>query len=266
MKVWTLEEVGGVLEDRSFTHGLGVFETMLAVDGRLVAPELHFERLQAGCLRLGMAPPDESKILDSIDPVLSSLAAPRAKVRLMRTGGRGRIDDLDGDQPLTVLAVEAIALPPESVGVITSPWPRNEGSPLAGVKCSSYAENLVALDHVRKAGADELIFPNTRGNVSEAATANVFAVMDGTVVTPSLDCGCLPGTARRRVIDLATSLGLKVEEQSLPIAEAREADELFLTSATRGVVWVSDWDGRGFADRRVTERLRQAFDESLKGE
>ena len=266
MKVWMLEEVAGVLEDRCFTHGLGVFETMLAIDGRLVAPELHFERLQAGCLRLGMAPPDDGKILESLEPVLSSLAAPRAKVRVMRTGGRGRIDHLDGDQPLTVLAVEAIALPPESVRVITSPWPRNEASPLAGVKCSSYAENLVALDHARTAGADELIFPNARGNVSEAATANVFAVMGGGVVTPSLDCGCLPGTSRRRVIGLANSLGLEVEERPLPVEEAREADEMFLTSATRGVVWVSRWDGRGFADRRVTERLRQAFDESLKGE
>ncbi len=264
MKCWLLEGERRLEDDRAFTHGLGVFETMLAVDGRLIRPDLHFERLATGCARLGIEAPDADGIRAALDPVLADLAAPRTRVRIMRTAGAGGLRELAGGRPATVMAVEAMGPLPDSVSVVTSPWPRNEGSPLAGVKCTSYAESLIGLDHARRAGVDELVFPNTRGNWCEAATANVFAVSKGVLLTPPVASGCLPGTARRRVMELAEGAGIAVREVVLPLDDARATDEFFLTSATRGVMPVSNWDDRAFADRRVTERLRAAFEATLE--
>jgi branched-subunit amino acid aminotransferase/4-amino-4-deoxychorismate lyase len=135
--------------------------------------------------------------------------------------------------------------------LVTSPFPRNERSPLAGLKCASYAENLIALDHARRAGADEALFYNTRGELCEAATANVFLVREGRIFTPPLASGCLPGTMRARVIER-----IAVEERDLTAADVEEADEVFLTSATRGVVRVAGVDGTAWLPGRVTAGLK----------
>lgn len=266
MKTWLLGEpdCGELLHDRGLTHGLGVFETLLAADGRLVRADLHWERLKSGCARLGIPAPDEKAVVAELEPVVAELTAPRVRVRVMQTAGPGGLRDLSGISPRTVLSVEALGSFSPEITVATSPWPRNEGSPLAGVKCSSYAENLIALDHARRAGVDELIFSNTRGMLCEAATANVFVVVAGRLRTPPIASGCLPGTTRQRVIEWARSLGIEVEERPITMNEARQADGLFLTSSTRGVVRVTEWDERVFPDRRMADLLAEAFERSLK--
>lgn len=268
MKTWVLEagESVDLLADRAFTHGLGVFETLLGIRGELVRPDLHFKRMAAGCVRLGMEPPDEPAVWAALRSVLPEVRSPsaRARARILRTAGSGGLRDLRGRRLLTVLSVEALPMAPDFARVVTSPWPRNEASPLAGIKCSSYAESLVALDHARRAGADELMFPNTRGMLCEAATANVFVVRGDRLLTPPLSSGCLPGTARERVIGLAKERGIEVVERPVTMDEARSADGLFLTSSTRGVVPVSRWDGREYPPGPVAVRLRAAFEESLE--
>ena len=121
-----------------------------------------------------------------------------------------------------------------------------------GIKCASYAENLVALDQARRAGADEALFYNTRGELCEAATANVFLVRDGEVLTPPLSSGCLPGTMRARVM-----ARIPVKEQPLTAADVAAAEELFVTSATRGVVPVVKLDGRVLPAGPVAAGLRK---------
>lgn len=269
MRSWFLEtdgEVGpaGLADDRGLTHGLGVFETMLALDGRLIAAERHFERLADGCDRLGIARVDPAAVIDALTPRLDAPELARARVRVARTGGAGGLSELAGEDARTLLSLAPSPEPPASLRVMTAPWTRNERSPLAGIKCASYAENLVALDHARRHGVDELIFANTRGLWCEAATANVFGVFGGRLATPGASSGCLPGTAAARVLELAAAAGLETESGEIRLDEARGADELFLTSATRGVVAVSEWDGRAISPGPVTARLRAAFDRSLR--
>ena len=241
--VWqaeALEEAGGLPVSRSFTHGYGIFETMLGFAGGLVAADRHLRRLGEGCSRLGLPMPSEA-IVPAIE---GKLGAGRRRVRLQV-----------GDGGMVVVAIEDAGPVPESVVVRSSPWVRNERSPVAGIKCCSYADNLVALDWARRRGADELLFANTRGELCEAAMANVFLVEAGRVVTPPLASGCLPGTARERVLELDPS----ASEEPLPMERLGSADELFLTSATRGVVPVVDIDGRELGPGERTLRLREAF-------
>ena len=153
---------------------------------------------------------------------------------------------------------------PGPVSLATVPFPRNERSPLAGIKCLSYAENLVALDLARRAEADEALFLNGRGEVCEAATANVFVVSGDRIVTPPLSSGCLPGTARARVMELARSRGIGVEESAVS-PESCAGCSLFLTSATRGVVSVRSIDGGVMASAPdVVEALRGAWIEDCR--
>jgi branched-chain amino acid aminotransferase len=124
--------------------------------------------------------------------------------------------------------------PPTATAVV-APWPHDERNPLAGVKTTSRADTVMGLAYARERGADEALFLNGRGDVCEATTANVFAVQDGNVATPPLSAGCLPGITREHVLRACAELGVETAETDLPRSALAEADELFLTSSTRGV-------------------------------
>ena len=247
--------------DRGLMHGLGLFETILAVAGRPVFLERHLARLEQSCRRFGWemeipAPRDTIKGL-----LLRNLSlGDRIRIRVGVTGGSGPVHDLaSGGDRLIWMTAQAVAVAPASGAVNLSPWIRNERSPLAGTKCASYADNILALDHARRLGFVETISLNTRGHVCEAASSNVFLVNRGVLFTPSLASGCLPGITREVVIEQAARLGITCHETELTAADLAAADEIFLTSSIRGLMGVSRLVDRNLAPGEITAALREAW-------
>jgi branched-chain amino acid aminotransferase len=113
---------------------------------------------------------------------------------------------------------------------------------VAGLKTTSYAENVVALAAAHRAEASEALFANTAGNLCEGTGSNVFVVLDGRLLTPTLSSGCLAGITRRLVIDWTGA-----EEVDLPLEVLQQAEEIFLTSTTRDVQAVTRVDARHLA-------------------
>jgi len=126
-----------------------------------------------------------------------------------------------------------------SVAVVTVPWPRNEKGALAGLKTTSYAENVVALARAHERGASEAIFANTAGNLCEGTGSNVFYVVDGELRTPTLESGCLAGISRELLLEWMDAV--EVDE---PVEVLDRAEEMFLVSTTRDVQAVHSCDGR----------------------
>ena len=127
---------------------------------------------------------------------------------------------------------------------------------MAGVKTVSLAESVTALAEARAAGADEALVLNTRGDLCEATTANVFLVHDGVAATPPVEAGCLAGITREHVLQLGAV------ERPLSPADVESAEEAFLTSSTREVQPLVAVDGRPVGDGRpgpVTARLAEAY-------
>lgn len=247
--------------DRGAIHGLALFETMLAIDGVLLFPDRHLARLRSAHEKLGW--PVELPALHDIATRLlaeNGLGTGRARVRLTVTGGSGPLHDLaPGTDRLIWMSAFPAVVPQESISACLSPWPRNEHSPLAGLKCASYMENLIALDHARRMGFDQAIFVNTAGHLCEAATANLFLVRNGRLLTPPLDSGCLPGITRELVLELAAQTGIPIEVAALGVDQLEAADEIFLTSSTTGVLPVSRLAHRSILPGPVTRRLREAL-------
>ncbi len=128
------------------------------------------------------------------------------------------------------------------------------------MKSTSYADHLSALCFAKEQqGVDELLFGNSKGDWSEGTTSNGFAVLEGRLVTPSLDSGCLPGTMRAQVLAWAGELGIETEERSIPMEELGSASEMFLTSAIRGVVPVVKCNGVSLPVGGLTTRLREVW-------
>lgn len=232
--------------DRGLLHGFGLFETLLAIDGRPVFVDRHLERLRASCDRLGWAVPDvEFASLSGQVLARNEFTRGRARLRISLTAGSGPLHDSGAGEDRMVL-ISAFPAPdvPESINATVSPWRLNERSPLAGLKASSYAEHLLALSAARAAGFDEALCFNSSGFLCEAATANVFLVTGGILFTPSLETGCLPGVTRAIVLEAAARLGIPIRECLLTDRDLRTAEEVFVTSSLRGVLPLSKVDGR----------------------
>jgi len=228
--------------DRGLTVGLGLFETILAIDGKPVFLDRHLARHADGCRRFGWTELMGKTIRPAIFDLLTAngLEKGRARIRLFRTAGEGlREDPVEGAEARLMMTAGGMAGGPVPVSLTLSPWIRNERSALAGLKAASYAENMLALSAARKAGFDEPLFLNSRGEICEMATANLFIVKEGRILTPPLSSGCLPGVTRGWLLENA---GADAEERVLFPEDLAAADEWFLTSAICGVIPVGRWE------------------------
>ncbi|MBA2953085.1 4-amino-4-deoxychorismate lyase [Nocardioides sp. MAH-18] len=229
--------------DHGLTVGDGVFEAIKVVHGRPFALDRHLARLQRSAEALGLTGVDDDDVRRGVAAVLDGADLPLGRLRITVTGGPAPMGSGRGDAPPTVVvAADAMAPWSETTAVVTVPWPRNERGALAGVKSTSYAENVVALAVAREAGASEAIFANLAGHLCEGTGSNVFYVVDGELRTPTLASGCLAGVTRALILEWYG--GREVDE---PIEVVADATEVFLASTTRDVQAVASWDGRPLA-------------------
>lgn len=247
--------------DHGFTVGDGVFETCEILDGQPFALTRHLRRLERSAQGLGLALPHESVLRGAVADVVAAWTGGPGRLRITVTTGSGPLGSGRGDArpTLVVAAAPARTSGPPRVRVV--PWTRNERSAVAGLKSTSYAENVVALAWAKARGADEAIFANTRGELCEGTYTNVFVETGTQILTPPLDSGCLAGVTRELVLEWAAAAGVPVREARMPLDALRTTDHAALTSSLRGVVPVASVDDRDLAPGPLTTALAAAFAE-----
>jgi branched-chain amino acid aminotransferase len=257
--------------DHGFTVADGVFETLLVKDGEAFALDRHLARLAKSASGLGISMPDVAVISNGVSQVLTT--NPKVdfgRLRITVTSGSGPLgSDRTSAAPTLVISLAEQAAWPVSTKVLLVPWTRNENSPLAGLKTTSYAENVYALDAAKSQGFSEAIFCDTSGRLCEGTGSNIFLVKNDQILTPSEASGLLRGITRDLVIEWANEAGFVVVERNVDPKELWDADEVFITSSTRDIHPVAELaklDSAGnVVDRRtivpglVTEKLGNIF-------
>lgn len=268
MRVWmngrVLESPGDPVlgvNDHGVVVGDGVFETIAVTQGRPFAVTRHLDRLERSAQGLGIARPDIDALRAGIDATLEGQELPFGRIRITVTSGPGPLGSPRGDGPLTqIVATEPCAAQPPVARLVTVPWARNEKGALAGLKTTSYAENAKMIEVARAAGATEAVMPNTVGDLCEGTGSNVFYVLDGQIVTPTLTSGCLAGITRALALEwLGAELDVVERDASLDVL--READEVMLVGTTRNVQAIEKVDDRMLdAPGPLTVRAREIWD------
>jgi branched-chain amino acid aminotransferase len=226
-------------DDHGITVGDGVFETVRLRDGRPFALTRHLARLARSLDAMALPSVDLAVVAEAAGLVGEDEGGD-GYLRVTVTGGRAPLGSPRGDSPPTVIVAfrpGAMRLDPTAVAVV--PFTRNEHGALAGVKSTSYAENVIALAQATDAGAEEAIFANTAGNLCEGTGSNVFLEVGGRLVTPPLSAGCLAGVTRALVLELMPD----AMEMDVPIDALRSTSEAFLVSTGREVQPISSVDG-----------------------
>lgn len=258
-------------DDRGLLYGDGVFDTMLGLDGLVVRLDRHLDRLAAGADALGIRF-DRSDAASRARAVAFGRAGESA-VRVTVTRGPGVGLSPAGAGPATVLA-RAGPVPwteaDRSDGVAAA-FARLRRVPAAcfdpAVKSLNYLPNVLARKEAAERGAREALFLDLAGDVVEGAASNVFAVVDGTLVTPPVSAGCFPGFARADVLALARADGIPCAEGNLSPAALAGASEAFLTSSLAGIVPIVALEGSRLREGirgPVTARLQSVYARSLK--
>jgi branched-chain amino acid aminotransferase len=251
--------------DRTFEHGLGLFETFRTWSGRLALADRHRERIErsARALDLPLEPdqlPDDRAIFDLIAANRASLTAGQdVRLRLTLTGG---LPATAGSA--TVLWMTAGPLPPavrESGAVIGPTVQIADDDLLARHKTLNYWRKRLAQAQAAEAGYDDALCLTAAGNICETTRANIFLVEGQRLSTPGLDGPLLPGVMRGLVLERAERIGLHIDLGPVPVDRIRTADEAFLTSSLRGMLPIARLLRRELpAPGPVTRRL---WDETL---
>ncbi|MGH9118865.1 MAG: aminotransferase class IV [Acidimicrobiales bacterium] len=245
-----------------FDHGLlvgdGVFETCKVIGGQAFALTRHLDRLDRSAKGLGLDLPSRLQLRRAVAATIDANGSEAVgRLRIVVTGGPGPLGSARGDtQPTVVILAAAAAAWPDVAQVVVVPWPRNERAATAGLKTTSYAENVIALNHAHEHGASEAIFPNLGGNICEGTGTNIFVGLGGRLVTPPLLSGCLAGITRELLLESGLAEEADVRATALP-----SASEAFLTSSTREIQPISHIDTMAIAQcpGPLTDRALEAF-------
>jgi len=267
------EEAQAPMDDRGFTLGDGLFETIPIYHGRPFLLTEHLARLAQGAKLIGIEPDlAEKKVAFAIAELASANHVSRGVARLTLTRGLGpRGYSSHGAGParwyLTVRPYD----PPDrkkaegGYKLAISPNPVDSSSVLRRIKSVSALERVLAIGHAQKTGADEALSITHEGLISSLQSANLFWVKDGTLYTPGLDCAILPGVTRKAVLALAAKEGIKAVEGKFTLEHMRQAEEMFATNSLIEIMPISQLDtvaefgGIG----PVTNRLHKAYQRML---
>jgi 4-amino-4-deoxychorismate lyase len=222
--------------DRGLAYGDGLFETMRWSAGRVPLLDRHLARLADGARRLGISLPD----LGGLEAAIAG-AAPAdgvAVVKLVVTrgvGSRGYGPPKDA-VPTAFARVEPwtprATADPEGLSLVWCRMRLALQPALAGIKHLNRLEQVLARGEWDDPAIDEGLLCDPSGHVVCATAANLFAVIDGRLVTPDVSHAGVAGVSRGVLLD-APALGAAVRPIAREVLES--ADEIFLTNALSGV-------------------------------
>lgn len=253
--------------DQGLGRGDGVFESVAVVEGGTPHLAPHLARLTRSAALLELPDPGPAVWRALLDAVLADWPADVEGVcRLFLTRGLG-----DGLPPtalalLAPVTAEVLRQRADGISVVSlglgvpadfrarAPWL------LGGAKTLSYAVNMAAQRHAHAVGADDVVFTCLDGSLLEGPTSTVVWAADGTLHTPPLETGILPGTTAARLFERAEDDGWPTAHTPGTVADLHAADAVWLLSGIRLAAAVHTLDGVPRGDAGLSTRVRELLD------
>jgi branched-chain amino acid aminotransferase len=247
--------------DRSVLFGDSIFETLRTFDQSLWMFDEHFARLKQSSKLSGISiPPSKNKIQKLINSGIAKIKSKHElRIRLVVTRGQNEVTLAPPQKakPQLFIVISEIKPLARPLKVLISSYERVSNKAIPSIiKSGNYFNQILALKDAQAKGFDDAIFLNTKGEVAEATTSNVFCVKKNILYTPPLESGLLAGTIRKRVIQAAGQLKIKVIEKSFKADFLLKADEIFLTNSVQIIMPVGQINKRKLKSYEVTERLK----------
>lgn len=266
-EITELEEAKVSFLDHGYFYGFGVYEALKLYDGKLFAIEDHLDRLDRSMRGLNIQPDfTREELKNNISDLIKHSQLMKAFVYLQVTRGVGPRSHAPLKNPKPTLSMFISYLPPtpekfrqDGVKAIIVPDDR-WAHPF--IKTLNLLPNILAKQEADKKEAYEAIFVRENGNISEASSSNVFAVMNGVVVTPPTDGKILAGITRTILLRVMKKNNISFKEDYFTEEQLKNADEVFITNTGSEVLPITNIDGQFVNDGKpgpITKKLYDLF-------
>src|ERR1017187_10083791 len=278
--------------DRSFLYGDGLFEAVRICNGKPFRWTQHMERFLHGAGHLKVRPPfSPDEIQKFATQLIQKNKMPEALLRLTLSRGVGLrgYSPKGADSPTFVMTLhpvfvfgapnsgsarrhspsrradQEIGAPPLwNLVTASNRLPTNE--PLALFKTANKLPQILARAEADAAGGDEALLLNTDGRVVEGTTSNLFWVKRGTVCTPPLAAGILPGVTRVAVLEICRALAIPTREIAPRPEELFSAQGVFMSMSSWGIVEAGELDGRNLRRAAPVKKIQRSYEKLLRDE
>ena len=264
-----IEDAKVSIEDRGFQFGDGVYEVIVAYNGKLFLAAEHLRRLRnsAAAIRLEYdfdAAPIESILEDGLRR--SELREAMIYVQLTRgVAPRAHAFPANVRPTLVMTFKPRPTVPPElrerGARVMTVSDPRWAN---CFIKAIILLPNVLAKNEALRQGFDEAVFVAATGEVRECTSSNIFLVDGRTVIIPPRDSSVLHGVTQGFLMECVRGLGLEVVERAFDVPTLKSAAEAFLSSTTTEVLGITQVDERRIGTGAVGPITRQIHAEFLR--
>jgi D-alanine transaminase len=261
------------VEDRGYQFADGVYEVVRLYNGKPFTLKEHLDRLERSAKGIRLTLPISRPAMEEgLLKLVAKSGVRDGMIYLQASRGVAPRNHVFPDHPTGTVLAYCRDLPPvpnpgegEGAKILAVPddrWKR------CWIKSIALLANVLAKNDAIDQGYDEAAFVDN-GVVAECSTCNLFAVINGKLVTHPVGSRVLPGITRAVLLTCAVELGIEVDERPLREEETARAQELFITSTTREISWVARWNEKYIGQGRcgpVTLKLHQALQQKVRQE
>jgi len=258
------------INDRGFTYGDGLFETMRVVGGKPFRLAQHLERMVRGAEFLKIKLPHAAREISHFaDELIKQNEMPDSILRIILTRGPGPRGYAPADAGPPTVVITLHPTPPAATdttatwSLVTSPYRIPASDMLSSFKTTNKLLYVMARAEATERGADEALLVNTNGEAAETATGNLFWVYQDKICTVPTGRGVLPGITRAVVLEICQTLGLQTNKRVIKPEALRNSEGIFVTQSALGIVPVSVFDGEPVRPSPLVDQIACSYDEML---
>jgi len=260
--------------NRGYLYGDGVFESIRIIGGKPINLENHIKRMLEGAKRIKMRPPSYFDVKFFQERIVALLEKSgvreggRCRLHLDRVaGGTYHPDSNEVRFFIEVYPMESNMFELNVKGLEVDLYMdhKKPKSILSNFKTKNGLVYIIASITAKEKGLDDYLITNYNGGILEGTSSNLFVVSNGVLYTPGLEEGCLAGTMRMQIINLALANNIKVYECNVLPQNLLVADELFYTNAVAGVQWIQGYRTKRY-NNSVSKRFVELLNQKWRGE
>lgn len=239
--------------DEGYSFGLGLFETILLCNGKPVFLDEHLARINKSIvdLELNINKLEKDEVLKYLNSNKNNLEYEVLKIVL-------------SEKNRLFLKREYIYTEKDyykGFSLNISEVRRNETSIFTFHKTLNYGDNILEKRKSKKLGYDEPIFLNSKNQITEGATSNIFVVIGSKIYTPKLSCGLLNGIVRKYITS-----NYDVIESEIDLEFLNNADEVFLTNSLFGIMPVNNLEKKVFKSQKISKEILSRYKKYIENE
>lgn len=258
--------------NRAFRYGDGLFESIRVINGKLYNFSGHYDRLVAGMRAFELDLPEhfsKDYFYNQLDSLIQRNGIHEggiAKLTVFRKGEYGSYLSETNEPGFLLEArhydTNLFTLNPEGIDIdLYSDIAKPQNGYSIFKSCNAFFYVHAAME-AHKRGLKDILLVNEKGGIIESTNSNLFIVSNGVLYTPPLSEGCVGGTMRMKVINLAIKNGIKVYECTISPQHLLSCDEIILTNAIHGIKWVSRYRSKRFF-HKISDKLIGFLNEDI---